>query len=84
MGCAVIGYIAGRFSYQSVCVEKLMQLPGSQFAEMLRQSKRFGCNRGSWNDAITINTDPGVATALSLAPFQSFGDSEQQVCSHRI
>lgn len=86
VGCALFGYIAGRFSYQSVCVEKLMNLPGSRFAELLRKSKRYASNASSWNDAVTINTDAGVATALSLAPFQSFSDrsSEPQVSLLRI
>lgn len=82
IGSALFGYIAGRFSYQPICIEKLMNLPGSRFAELLRQNKRCPSNKNSWNDTVTINTDAGVATALSLAPFQSFNDrgSEQQVC----
>lgn len=61
-----------------------MNLPGSQFAELLRRSKRIAPNTGSWNDAITINTDPGVATALSMAPFQAFSSWDQPVCSPRF
>lgn len=44
---------------------------------MVRRRKHIAADDGSWNSAITIHTDPGVATALSLAPFQSFGSEEQ-------
>jgi len=68
----VFGYIAGRFSYQSVCREKLMKLPNSQFAQMLLRAKGKtpGDNSGF--------RDAGIATALSLAPFQSVTDVFEQ------
>lgn len=36
---ATIGYFAGKISYQQKCAEKLMRLPNSRLAEMLRYSK---------------------------------------------
>lgn len=36
----VVGYFVGKFSYQTKCAEKLMQLPNSQIGEMLRQKRR--------------------------------------------
>lgn len=56
-------------SYMKKCEEKMLALPNSRFAEMLRQRKAGG---GNWN----LGTqDAGVATALSLAPFQSTTES---------
>lgn len=71
VGSAIFGYIAGRFSYQSVCAEKLMNLPGSKFGEMLRKKKRGG--QQSWGGSFS-ETDPAITTAMSLAPLQSFSD----------
>ena len=36
----VVGYFLGKFSYQSKCAEKLMQLPNSQIGEMLRRRRQ--------------------------------------------
>lgn len=36
---ATIGYFAGKISYQQKCAEKLMRLPNSRLAEMLRYSE---------------------------------------------
>ncbi|XP_056633226.1 OCIA domain-containing protein 1-like [Diorhabda sublineata] len=38
----IVGFFAGRFSYRSVCAEKLKQLPDSKIGEMLRKSKGPG------------------------------------------
>jgi Ovarian carcinoma immunoreactive antigen (OCIA) len=37
-----VGYFIGKFSYQSRCAEKLMMLPNSRLAEMLKQRRRGG------------------------------------------
>lgn len=63
-----LGYVAGRLSYQKTCQEKMLALPNSKFAEMLRQ--RLNRSDKKWN-----STDAGVATAFSLAPFQSSTDA---------
>lgn len=72
-----VGYIAGRMSYMKKCEEKMLALPNSRFAELLRQRKAGG---GNWNLG---RQDAGVATALSLAPFQSttetYSDEYNQV-----
>lgn len=65
---SLFGYIAGRLSYTKKCQEKMMALPNSRFAEMLRQKKQ-GKN---WELG---SHDAGAATALSLAPFQGATDS---------
>ncbi|XP_055320092.1 OCIA domain-containing protein 1 [Sitodiplosis mosellana] len=62
------GYIAGRISYMKKCQEKMMAIPNSRFAEMLRRRK----GGSNWDLG---PQDAGVATALSLAPFQSATDS---------
>jgi len=38
----IFGYFLGKFSYQKKCAEKIMQLPNSQLAQLLRQKKRGG------------------------------------------
>lgn len=37
-----MGYFLGKFSYQKQCAEKIMQLPDSKLAEMLKMKKRGG------------------------------------------
>lgn len=67
------GYIAGRLSYTKKCQEKMMALPNSQFAEMLRRNLQ---RRGKYDSNWDMGTqEAGVATALSLAPFKSTVDS---------
>lgn len=66
---SIFGYIAGRISYTNKCQEKLMALPNSRFAEMLRRRRQQGRN---WDMG---TQDAGAATALSLAPFQATTDS---------
>lgn len=73
IGSAFFGYIAGRFSYQSVCEQKLMNLPGSKFGEMLRKRKRFG--QQTWASSLP-DTDPAIAAAMSLAPLQTFSNEK--------
>lgn len=36
---AFIGYLLGKFSYQSTCAQKLLQLPDSKLADAIRRSK---------------------------------------------
>lgn len=50
----------------------MSQLPNSKFAEMLRRRKRKSYGQ-TWTNPIN-EIDPGVTTAMSLAPFQSFSD----------
>lgn len=68
IGFSFLGYIAGRLSYQKTCQEKMLALPNSKFAELLRQ--RLNRSNKKWD-----STDAGVATAFSLAPFQSNTDA---------
>lgn len=63
---SIIGYIAGRISYNKKCQEKMMALPNSRFAEMLRRNLNRKTNQ--WDVG---RQEAGAATALSLAPFQS-------------
>lgn len=58
----IIGYFIGKFSYQTKCAEKLMQLPNSQIGEMLRK-KRHGYFQESF--------DSGLGPGMSLAPFST-------------
>lgn len=63
----VIGYFIGKFSYQSKCAEKLMQLPNSHLGELLRQKRR-----GNRQDTF----DTGFGPGLSLAPFGNVSSSD--------
>ncbi|XP_063702652.1 OCIA domain-containing protein 1 [Culicoides brevitarsis] len=63
---AFFGYIAGKISYQNECAEKLMTLPNSKLAEILRQRKK-GPFYGQ------ISPDQGFGTGLALQPFSSYG-----------
>lgn len=70
---SIFGYIAGRVSYTKKCQEKMMGLPNSRFAEMLRRNAhRRGNNSSNWEMG---TQEAGAATALSLAPFKSTVDS---------
>ncbi|CAH1104245.1 unnamed protein product [Psylliodes chrysocephalus] len=63
----IVGYFVGKFSYQSKCAEKLMQLPNSQIGEMLRQKRRGN---------IRENMDNTFGPGLSLAPFSGINTSD--------
>jgi len=69
---SVLGYFLGKFSYQSVCAEKLMALPNSQLGELLRKQKgRMGLQE-------TLSMEPGFATAAPVgAPAFSNSDLAQ-------
>ena len=42
----VLGYFAGKFSYQTKCAEKIMRIPNSQLGEMLRRRRNGGLSEG--------------------------------------
>lgn len=63
----VVGYFLGKFSYQSKCAEKLMQLPNSRLGEALRQRRR-----GSSQDTF----DSGFGSGMSLSAFGNLSSSE--------
>lgn len=68
IGASVLGYIIGRFSYMKTCQEKIMELPNSRLAQMLRNRSR------KYNPTLaeeSYATDAGFATALTLAPLQT-------------
>uniref|UniRef100_A0A1L8DCM4 OCIA domain-containing protein n=1 Tax=Nyssomyia neivai TaxID=330878 RepID=A0A1L8DCM4_9DIPT len=58
----IFGYFAGKFSYQTKCAEKLMKLPNSKLAEVLKQRKRGGLYEG-------LMPDQGFGTGLALPAF---------------
>lgn len=35
----LLGYIIGKYSYQNICAEKLMQLPNSEIGRVLRERR---------------------------------------------
>jgi len=67
MVSVVVGYFLGKFSYQSKCAEKLMQLPNSHVADILRKRRQ-----GIYQESL----EPGFGPGMSLAPFSGIGSSE--------
>ncbi|KAJ8926969.1 hypothetical protein NQ314_020626, partial [Rhamnusium bicolor] len=67
VAAVAVGYFLGKFSYQSKCAEKLMQLPNSQIGEMLRQRRRGN---------LTESLDSGFGPGMSLAPFGGISSSD--------
>ncbi|KAJ8919943.1 hypothetical protein NQ315_006472 [Exocentrus adspersus] len=67
VAAVVVGYFAGKFSYQSKCAEKLMQLPNSQIGEVLRQRRR-----GNLQESL----DTGFGPGMSLAPFSGYSSAD--------
>lgn len=70
----IVGYFLGKFSYQQRCAEKIMQLPNSKLAEMLKMRKCGGI-------AETFSADQGFGAALSMSPFGSATDQYSDVAS---
>lgn len=64
----VVGYFAGKFSYQGKCAEKLMLLPNSPIGEMLRQRRKGG----GYQESIETGFGPG----MSLTPFSGMNPSD--------
>ncbi|KAG8226481.1 hypothetical protein J437_LFUL007363 [Ladona fulva] len=58
----ILGYFLGKISYQGKCAEKIMQLPNSKLAEILRQKKR---GRLPYEGADT----PSIGGAIVPSPF---------------
>lgn len=54
------GYFVGKLSYQTKCAEKIMQIPNSKLAEMLRRKKK-----GEFFESFTADN------GISMAPFGS-------------
>ncbi|RZC33375.1 OCIA domain-containing protein 1 [Asbolus verrucosus] len=63
----VVGYFLGKFSYQSKCAEKLMQLPNSQIGEILRRRRQ-----GTFQESL----EPGFGPGMSLGPFGGISSAD--------
>lgn len=59
----IVGYFLGKFSYQSKCAEKLMQLPNSPIGEMLRQRKH-GMHQEVLPDSSSLMWTPTESVAV--------------------
>ncbi|XP_068203456.1 OCIA domain-containing protein 1 [Palaemon carinicauda] len=66
LGAALLGYFAGKFSYQNACAEKLMRLPDSPVGEALRKRK----GRVGFQESLSM--EPGFTVAIPSS------DSEPQ------
>lgn len=67
----IFGYFIGKFSYQQKCAEKIMQLPNSRLAEVLKAKKR-----GTFYE--TFTPDQGFGASLGMAPFANQPSSTEQ------
>lgn len=63
----IFGYFLGKFSYQRQCAEKLMRLPNSHLAELLKQRKRGGIME-------SLTPDQGFGSGLALPQFGGSND----------
>lgn len=74
VSACIAGYFLGKLSYQSKCAEKVMRLPNSQLAEVLRRKRK-----GEFFEKFT--PDGG----LSLAPFSSAAEfyTDDHLKSHQ-
>jgi hypothetical protein len=67
---SVLGYFIGKLSYQSKCAEKLMQLPNSPLAELLRKQKgRMGFQESYDNYCGTIRCGSLVLVDVKIYVF---------------
>lgn len=63
----IFGYFIGKFSYQRKCAEKLMRIPNSRLAELLKQRKRGGIME-------SLTPDQGFGSGLALPQFGGAND----------
>ncbi|XP_073847645.1 OCIA domain-containing protein 1-like [Musca autumnalis] len=62
----IVGYFLGKFSYQQRCAEKIMALPNSRLAEILRQRQS---QRGGGSGF--LNPDQSIGMGMTLGQFSS-------------
>lgn len=58
----IVGYFLGKFSYQQKCAEKIMALPNSRLAEILRQRR----NQSGFG---SLTPDQNIGMGMALGPF---------------
>uniref|UniRef100_A0A182IM57 OCIA domain-containing protein n=1 Tax=Anopheles atroparvus TaxID=41427 RepID=A0A182IM57_ANOAO len=61
-----LGYFIGKISYQGKCAEKILQLPNSRLADLMRQRRQ-----GTTGMADTFLPDQGFGASSMLTPFAS-------------
>lgn len=57
-----VGYFLGKISYQNVCAEKIMRLPNSRLADLIRQRRKGG-------SVEKFLPDQGLGAGSMLSPF---------------
>ncbi|ETN61411.1 OCIA domain-containing protein 1 [Anopheles darlingi] len=67
-----LGYFIGKISYQSKCAEKLMQLPNSRLADLLKQRRLGGTGMTD-----KFLPDQGFGASSMLTPFASTPSPER-------
>ncbi|XP_053677518.1 OCIA domain-containing protein 1 [Anopheles nili] len=68
-----LGYFIGKISYQSKCAEKILQLPNSRLADLMRQRRQ-----GSSGMADKFLPDQGFGASSMLTPFETTAPRERQ------
>lgn len=71
IGASALGYLVGKFSYMDECEERIMALPNSRLAQMLRSRSQ---KNNSYLDDDEIHatnaTEVGLEKGTSLAPLR--------------
>ncbi|XP_058460012.1 OCIA domain-containing protein 1 [Malaya genurostris] len=75
-----VGYFMGKLSYQHKCAEKIMRLPNSRLAELIRQRRQ-----GTAGGVERLLPDQGLGAGSMLSPFgpTSPSDSYTEKQMHR-
>lgn len=70
----IVGYFAGKFSYQQKCAEKIMRLPNSRLGEILRQRQRGG----GAASMLPMPNDPTLGVTMSPFATPEFNEEKDQ------
>lgn len=72
-----LGYFIGKLSYQNRCAEKLMRIPNSRLADMIRQRRQ-----GSSAGVERLLPDQGFGAGSMLSPFGPTSPSDSTTEQH--
>nr|XP_029727575.1 OCIA domain-containing protein 1 [Aedes albopictus] len=72
-----LGYFMGKLSYQSRCAEKIMRIPNSRLADMIRQRRQ-----GGGTGVERLYPDQGFSAGSMLSPFGPAAPSDSVTEQH--
>lgn len=71
IGASALGYLVGKFSYMDACEERIMALPNSRLAQMLRsRSQKHNSYLDDDEIHATDATERGMEKGTALAPLR--------------